>query len=317
METNHNADELLFDMLFGAEGKSPNENPAGIATVPGSTSRLSASEARSVENALSSLQERLWLVQQMDPSSTAYVIPSHMILRGKLDTAALKNAIQAVWNRHDALRTIFPTVDGLPTRAFLPSDALVIPEYNFLGLEKTGDWKEHYYKSHLQDFCLEKGPLFRTCIYKFSETDHALLIDLHHINADGVSMEIIRSEIFGSYFARIEGRVPELAPLSASYDDFVRDETARRRTPGYDRDMKACLATLKDAPTRIDADVLGDDRPKSTGRTGFEIMDDRLPGRPVRLGKMSGHRRNDHAVTEDNLTYPQRTEEMRECRCHI
>jgi len=72
-----------------------------------------------------------------------------------------------------------------------------------------------------------------------------------------------------------------------------------------------------DAATRIDADVLGDDRPKSTGGTGFEIIDERLPDRPVRLGKMSGHRRNDHAVTEDNLTYPQRTEEMRECRCHI
>src|SRR6266536_3215799 len=58
-------------------------------------------------HALSFAQERLWLLDQLEPGSTAYTMPFGIRLRGTLDAGALKRSLQAIVERHDALQTRF------------------------------------------------------------------------------------------------------------------------------------------------------------------------------------------------------------------
>ena len=201
---------------------------------------------------LSTLQERLWLVQKMEPESTAYIVPLHIIIRGSLDVCLLKTAIRALWVRHDALRTIFPSIGGEPERVLLSHDALVIYEHDFSTVEAGVQWQKHYLEKHASAFKIDEGPLFRVCIYTIASEEHALLIDLHHINADGVSLDVIRTELFDLYNALVEGRTPNLLPAPEPYDEYVEYETTLRQSSEYRLELESCIKRLSGAPTHLD-----------------------------------------------------------------
>src|ERR1700691_1490651 len=56
---------------------------------------------------LSFSQERLWLLDQLDPDSATYNLAWALRLRGTLDVAALQKALDALVVRQSALRTVF------------------------------------------------------------------------------------------------------------------------------------------------------------------------------------------------------------------
>ena len=226
--------EVLFDALWRAETSMESNRPGPSRT-----------------NTLSSLQERLWLVHQLDPGNAAYVMPLHLRLRGRLDTSALKAALQMLWRRHDTLRTVFPSRHGQPARVLLPADALTIPEYDLSDAAAPDAWQDHYLAIQTGPFKLEAGPLLRACIYRIAPAEHLLLIDIHHINADGVSLEILRGELFELYAAFLAGRQPRLPALGAAYADFIDGEAARRESQDYKLALEKRVKELTGAPTRI------------------------------------------------------------------
>ena len=63
---------------------------------------------------LSYAQQRLWFIDQMEPGSAAYNIPSAVRLRGRLDEEALRRSLNEIVSRHEVLRTSFPSGDGEP-----------------------------------------------------------------------------------------------------------------------------------------------------------------------------------------------------------
>src|SRR5687768_4593334 len=65
---------------------------------------------------LSFAQQRLWFVQQLDPDDTSYNAVAATRLEGELDAAALRSALDAVVERHEALRTVFATRGGEPVQ---------------------------------------------------------------------------------------------------------------------------------------------------------------------------------------------------------
>ncbi|HQL21627.1 MAG TPA: condensation domain-containing protein, partial [Opitutaceae bacterium] len=167
-------DEQLFDLLLDetAAGSEPTQS-----TMPAS---------KGEDGTLSNFQQRLWLVQQMDPSSTAYIMPFYLRLCGTLDKSALQRALQLLWRRHTALRTIYPAQDGLPRCAHLPADSLDLHEFD---LSSAPDrWRDHYLTTVFGPMNLEKGPLVRATLYQISPEEHVLLIEIHHLNGDGASL---------------------------------------------------------------------------------------------------------------------------------
>lgn len=231
-------DERLFDLLLEGERPAAATENLPAAHVP----------AAAEPGALSNFQRRLWLVQQMEPGGTAYLMPCHLSLRGPLHLPALKQALLLLWRRHETLRSIYPVREGMPRCEALPDDVFALSEFDFSSAPDR--WREHYLSSVLRPMDLASGPLLRAALYRLAPAEHALLLDIHHINGDGASLAVLREELFAAYAACALGREPDLPPLGAGYADFVRLE--RSRAGRSSEALAERLKTLADAPTQID-----------------------------------------------------------------
>lgn len=71
---------------------------------------------RDAELPLSYAQQRLWFLDQLEPASAAYNMPTAVYLTGALDIAVLERSLNEIVRRHDVLRTTFPMVNGVPVQ---------------------------------------------------------------------------------------------------------------------------------------------------------------------------------------------------------
>jgi hypothetical protein len=169
-------------------------------------------------------QERLWLLQQMEPESTAMNMSAALALDGRLDVPALSRAISAVVDRHAVLRTTF-AVEGEELRQ------RVAPRAAFtLAAEDVPDddaVTRRVAEETQRVFDLRRGPLFRAALLRRSPERHVLIIALHHIIGDGWSIGVFARELGECYAAQCTGREPTLAPLPISYGDYAAWQRAR------------------------------------------------------------------------------------------
>ncbi|WP_285420565.1 non-ribosomal peptide synthetase [Pseudomonas sp. efr-133-TYG-5] len=185
----------------------------------GAISALSRNEALPQSLA----QNRLWITWQLDPHSSAYNIPGALRLRGELDEEALRASFEQLIERHEALRTRFFERDGV---ALQQVDAA--PEFN-LQLIDISDLPAHEREARAQQiredeartqFDLEKGPLLWVTLVRLDDEDHQLLVTLHHIIADGWSLNVLIDEFSRLYAAAAQGQRADLAPLPTQYADY-------------------------------------------------------------------------------------------------
>ncbi|BBH45202.1 non-ribosomal peptide synthetase [Pseudomonas sp. KU43P] len=164
-------------------------------------------------------QNRLWLLWQLEPQSAAYNIPAGLHLRGELNEAALESAFQALVARHEALRTVFSEEDGQALQRVLPEQPFSL---NRLGLEglSAAEVAERREAHAQQPFDLAQGPLLRVMLVRLADEDHQLWVTLHHIVADGWSLNILLDEFAKLYAAHSQGLEVTLAPLSLGYADY-------------------------------------------------------------------------------------------------
>jgi hypothetical protein len=137
---------------------------------------------------------------------------------GKLDIKALTDSFNAIIDRHEVLRTSFVVVDGQPRQANAYQVTFSIPiidvrdeaEVNRLALEETQ-----------QPFDLTRTPLLRVTLLQLGAEEHVLLLTLHHIIADGWSIEVLVREVATLYAAFAEGKPSPLPDLPIQYADFA------------------------------------------------------------------------------------------------
>ncbi|WP_054920431.1 non-ribosomal peptide synthetase [Pseudomonas sp. NBRC 111138] len=168
-------------------------------------------------------QNRLWITWQLDPHSSAYTIPGALHLRGELDEDALRHSFQQLIQRHEALRTRFCERDG---QAFQRVEATADFELPIIDLSDLPNTEREARAQEVREdqarspFDLEKGPLLRVTLVRLGDEEHQLLVTLHHIIADGWSLNILIDEFSRLYAAAAQGQSLELPPLALQYADY-------------------------------------------------------------------------------------------------
>ncbi|WP_405606528.1 amino acid adenylation domain-containing protein [Streptomyces sp. NBC_00076] len=168
---------------------------------------------------LSYAQQRLWFLNRLEGHGPTYNIPVALRLTGELDHAALTAALGDLVARHATLRTVFPATEGIPHQVILsPEAACPTPE---VVPTTSGELAAAVAGAARQGFDLTADPPLRTHLFKVSPTDHLLLLVLHHIAADGWSMDPLARDLATAYRARTSGTAPSWAPPAVSYVDYT------------------------------------------------------------------------------------------------
>ncbi|NMF61950.1 condensation domain-containing protein [Brasilonema octagenarum] len=173
---------------------------------------------------LSFAQQRLWFLDQLQPGHSAYNIFQSMRLTGWLNVTALELSFNEVIRRHEILRTTFTTVDGQAIQVIAPSLSFRLPVIDLQKLPKDKREAEVLRLAHeeaQQSFDLANGSLLRVTLLRQTETEHALLLTMHHIISDGWSIGVLIREIAALYKAFSLGKPSLLPELSIQYADFA------------------------------------------------------------------------------------------------
>ena len=173
---------------------------------------------------LSFAQQRLWFLDQLEPHSPQYNIPDAVRIRGHLDVSALEKSLNEVVRRHDVLRAIFPTVDGVAHQIIQPQlhIPLTVQDLGHLSpLERETEAMRRAQAEAKRPFDLAQGPLIRTTLLRLDEEDHLFLLTMHHIVSDGWSTGVLIRELSALYPAFLRGQPSPLPDLRIQYPDFA------------------------------------------------------------------------------------------------
>ncbi len=173
--------------------------------------------AKQDEYELSNAQRRLWILNQLQNVGTAYNMPFAFRFSGTLNVPALESALKELIKRHESLRTTFGIKDGIPNQKIHPFSLQHFQIEPCAEEDLPNEIKQN--ANHVFD--LEKGPLFVYKLLRFSQDSHALLINMHHIIGDGVSLEVLFKEFQLLYTGFKTGVSSTLPPLSIQYKDYA------------------------------------------------------------------------------------------------
>ncbi|HEU4453278.1 MAG TPA: amino acid adenylation domain-containing protein [Longimicrobium sp.] len=194
-------------------------------------------------------QERLWFLDQLEPGSPFYNIPAAALISARVDVPMLERAFSEVVRRHEALRTVFRLIDGEPKQIVQPPFPVRARVTDLRGPAGEPASEElirrRVSEEGASSFDLAEGPLLRVDLFRVSDADYALLVNVHHIVTDGWSMPIIFREMEELYEAYARGEPSPLPELPVQYADysawqreFLTGETLRKQVDYWRRHME-------------------------------------------------------------------------------
>ncbi|MGA9770778.1 MAG: amino acid adenylation domain-containing protein [Blastocatellia bacterium] len=210
-------------------------------------------------------QKHLWALDRIgEDASRAYNESVMVYLRGPLNPAALRKAIQEVANRHESLRATFDAEGKYLTIA--PAVTIEIPLVEFSHLsnaERDQSVDAWAAREAQQRFDLINGPLVRAKIARLEPEYHLLILTMHHIITDGRSNGILFREIDAIYSAEMAGRPYDL-PRQMQLSDFMRQQLIESHSPEVDADEAFWLKELEGTVPVLE---LPTDRPRPAVQT--------------------------------------------------
>ncbi|HTX88890.1 MAG TPA: condensation domain-containing protein, partial [Bacteroidales bacterium] len=173
---------------------------------------------------LTSTQNRIWFMEHFDRNITAYNIPLDFRMTGDPDLEIFVRSLDLLVERHEALRTVFPKVNGLPVQKILPELPVMLHTVHLEDLpedQRKDAIDSHSLSNANHKFDLEKGPLFRFEILFLGNREYIFLANFHHLILDAVSTSIFFDELELVYTALLEGKPVRLSPLPVTYSDYA------------------------------------------------------------------------------------------------
>ncbi|MHC5744028.1 MAG: amino acid adenylation domain-containing protein [Nostoc sp.] len=216
---------------------------------------------------LSFAQERLWLLNQLEPDNPSYNEQAALKLHGKLNVVALEQSLNKIIDRHEALRTNFRTINEQPVQIITDSLNLNVPIVDLTELpasEREIACQQLATTEANQPFDLTSSPLIRASVVKLTEVEYALVLTIHHIVVDGWSIGVLMRELATIYSAICNNLSPELPELPIQYADFAIWQRQWLQSEVLQTQLDYWKQLLKNAPTLLE---LPTDRPRPAIQT--------------------------------------------------
>ncbi len=202
-------------------------------------------------------QQRLWLLDQLEPGSCAYNIPIFWRIAGDLNIAVLCQAVNAIIQRHASLRTVFrapPDNDAIPQQIVLPVLNIDAPTIDLTRLAPD-EIESAIHKQATQalqtPFDLSQGPLLRLRVLQINPRNHVLLLTVHHIIFDGLSLDIFLQELGVLYPAFMQQQPSPLPDPAIQYTDYTIWQRKRLNGPYLREHLDFWHQQLQDAPPTL------------------------------------------------------------------
>lgn len=216
---------------------------------------------------LSFSQERMWFLDQFEPTGAAYNIPIAIRLRGALNVAALEKSFNRLAHRHQVLRTTFTNVGGRPVQTIAPTPAIELPTVDLTHLppaEREDEARRLANAQARQPFNLAAGPLLRVSLIRLAAREYILLVNMHHIISDAWSMSVLWQEVALLYNAFTAQKSSPLAELPIQYADFAHWQRQWLRGNVLTSQLNYWKQQLAGAPQVLE---LPTDRPRPATQT--------------------------------------------------
>ncbi|WP_262188203.1 non-ribosomal peptide synthetase, partial [Serratia ficaria] len=218
--------------------------------------------ARDAALPLSFAQQRLWFLTQLEGMSETYHIPLALRLNGDLDLSAWRRSLDALYARHEALRSRFATLDDRPQAHILPADGLPLTLHDLRGQQDAQSRARQLAQQQADaPFDLSAGPLVRATLIRLAEEEHLFLLTCHHIVSDGWSTGILLRELGALYGAFRHGEADPLPPLALQYPDYAAWQRRHLTPERLSAQAQYWRETLSGAPALL---TLPTDRPRPT-----------------------------------------------------
>ena len=180
--------------------------------------------SRDLELPLSFSQQRLWFLDQLEPNSPFYNIPTALRLSGKLNIDALEKSLAEIIRRHESLRTTFKAVRGKPHQVIAENFELNIDKVDLSAIaaeEREAEVLRLAKEDAQKPFDLSNGPLLRVALMSLDEEENVILFNMHHIISDGWSVGVLIQEVAALYQSFSENKPSTLPELPVHYADFA------------------------------------------------------------------------------------------------
>ena len=205
----------------------------------------SASPKRRIERIapMSFGQLRFWFLRLFVPDQTAFNVTPTFELKGRLRVDDFARAVKAVGQRHEALRTYFFTDDNNQHMQGIWSDSSLILEHSFVANDKEFENAAERMKNHVFD--VADGEILRVQVLSSTPDHHWVIFGFHHINMDGMSFEILWSEIDTAY------KGLPLIRDTMQYPDFAERQRREYEAGAWSEDLAFWRHTFAETPSTI------------------------------------------------------------------
>jgi amino acid adenylation domain-containing protein len=211
---------------------------------------------------LSFAQRRLWFLDQWEPGSPTYNIPTALRLSGPLDVAALCSALEEIVRRHQVLQMTCVTIDEEPVLTRHPDPSLAVKVVNISALAvdvRKAEVQRLTNGEARRPFDLARDLPIRASLLRQGATEHVLLLTFHHIATDGWSLNIFVKELVTLYGAFHQGNPSPLPELPIQYTDFAYWQRNWLQDQVLDKQLAYWKQQLAGAPEVLELPM---DRPR-------------------------------------------------------
>lgn len=224
---------------------------------------------------LTSMQERIWFFEQLEPGTALHNICVPIRLDGHLDPDVLELALRELINRHEPLRSRFTSVNGTAIQIVGDAAPWRLVRHDFAGLAEADRRATVDGLVSIEartPFDLENEFPFRAVLASLGTDRHLLMVTSHHLVSDGWSHNILFRELTAFYDARVTGLPSTLTPLPLRYRDVVRLELESAQDSELEEELDHWRKSLREPRAVLE---LPTDRPRPVNRThtGFRITD--------------------------------------------